>query len=50
MGSAAKNMRARSRSCCVTPGKLLRAFLPRSSTSVSRANSSKRMLLTERPK
>ncbi len=50
MGNPAKNMRARSRSCCVTAGRLPAPSLPRSRASVSRANSSKRTLLTESPK
>ena len=45
MGRPAKNMRARSRSCWVSAGRFSAPSLPRSRASVSRASSSKRMLL-----
>jgi len=50
IGSPAKNIRARSRSCCVTAGSFSAPSLPRNIVSVSRASSSKRTLLTDNPK
>ncbi len=49
-GRPIKKMRERSRSCCVCAGRFSAPSLPRRRMSVSRARSSKRMLLTERPK